>query len=76
MYAVTWKTTCWGVDCWPSADEVTADAGSWHVMLTGTRSSETWDHLTEPELDVVTWNTSAHNLQMGIALKEKVIKTG
>lgn len=34
-------------------------------MLTGTRSSDTWVHLTEPEEDVVTWNTSAQSLQTG-----------
>jgi len=38
------------------------------VMLTGTKSSLTCDHLTEPEEDVVTWNTSAQSLQMGMEL--------
>ena len=38
-----------------------------HVIFTGTKSSETWVHLTEPEDDVVTWKTSAHSRQMGMA---------
>jgi len=39
-------------------------------MFTGTRSSLTWVHLTVPELEVVTWKTSAHNLQIGMLKKE------
>ena len=40
-------------------------------MLTGTRSSETCDHLTEPEEEVVTWNTSAQSRHMGTELQNK-----
>jgi len=32
------------------------------AMLTGTRSSLTCCHFTVPDPEVVTWNTSAHNL--------------
>ena len=40
---------------------------SWmQVIFTGTKSSLTCVHFTVPELDVVTWNTSAQSRQMGM----------
>jgi hypothetical protein len=41
------------------------------VMFTGTRSSLTWVHFTVPELEVVTWKTSAHKRQIGILAGRK-----
>lgn len=43
-----------------------------HVIFTGTKSSLTCVHFTVPELDVVTWNTSAQSRQMGILKMKKV----
>lgn len=42
-----------------------------HVMLTGTKSSDTCCHLTWPAPLAATWNTSAHNLNTLITFREK-----
>ena len=42
------------------------------VIFTGTKSSLTCVHLTVPELDVVTWNTSAQRRQIGILKIKKI----
>ena len=52
LYAVMWNTT---------------SGESWiQVMFTGTKSSLTCVHLTVPELDVVTWKTSAQSRHIGM----------
>ena len=59
LYAVMWNTT---------------SGESWiQVMFTGTKSSLTWVHFTVPELDVVTWKTSAQSRQIGILLRLNIL---
>ena len=59
LYAVIWNTT---------------SGESWiQVMFTGTKSSLTCVHFTVPELDVVTWKTSAQSRQIGILSKLNIL---